>query len=146
MALVTLPNLHNCLSSNKDLRPKETKGKNQRITNQQVLKNPNKCNGSTVNGTRKETYLPLNYDDNIITKQMLNTKIMPNILKQHKLNHESHLVKSITGRWKTHKMRDFSLTQQSCKQKTKLCIHPKTHIENIKARITRAFQGCNVVG
>ena len=35
------------------------------------------------NGTHEEIYLPLNYDDNINMKQMLNTKNMPNPLKQY---------------------------------------------------------------
>ena len=51
--------------------------------NQQVLKTENKCNGSNENGTHEETYLPLNYDDNINTKRMLNTKNIPSIIKQH---------------------------------------------------------------
>ena len=35
------------------------------------------------NDSHDETYLPLNYDDNINMRQMLNTKIMPNIIKQY---------------------------------------------------------------
>ena len=64
---------------------------------------------------------------------------MSNIPKQHEFNHESHIAK-IHQRMKNTQNEEFSLTQQSCKQEIKLCIHLKTHIENIKARITMAFK------
>ena len=48
---------------------------------QQVLKTENKCNGSNENSTQSK-HLPLNYNHNINMKQMPNTKIIPNILKQ----------------------------------------------------------------
>ena len=49
------------------------------------------------NGTHEEIYSPLNYDDNINMKRNLNTKIMPNILKQYLVTNESQLANIIIG-------------------------------------------------
>ena len=50
--------------------------------------------GSRSNTTHAKESLPLHYNDNIKMKQILSTKIMPNIPKQHGFNHESDLAKN----------------------------------------------------
>ena len=51
--------------------------------NQQVLKTENKYNGSNKKQYTQSKHLPLNYEYNVNTKQMINTKFMSNILKQY---------------------------------------------------------------
>ena len=83
LALNTLPNFKLVCPQTRNKQLKETKAINQRITNRQVLKMENKCMAQMKNGTHKANMLTTIHDDNIDTTQMLNTKTMPNILKQH---------------------------------------------------------------
>ena len=83
LALINLPNFELVCPQTRNKQLKEIKAINQRITNRQVLKTENKCHGSNEKWYTQSKHLPLNYDDNINTTQMLNTKTMPNILKQH---------------------------------------------------------------
>ena len=82
-------------------RTKINKPKNQASTS--FEKRKTNVMAQMKNGTHKEIYLPLNYNDNINMRQMLNTKNMQNILKQYLGINESHLANIIIGRWKTHK-------------------------------------------
>ena len=101
----------------------EIKTINQRITNRQVLKTENKCNGSNEKRYTQSKHLPLNYDDNINTKQMLNTRV-----------HAKHSKTIQVLKWITPSTQSlvdekhtkvFSIIQQPCKQKIKLYTHPK---------------------
>jgi len=85
LALNNLPNLKHCLSSNKVKQLKEQNDDNPKITNQQVLKTE-QMYGSTQNLYKQSKYLPLNYNDSMKMKQLLNTKHMLKTLKQYNVH------------------------------------------------------------
>ena len=57
--------------------------------------------GSTENRYAQSKYLPLNYNDSIKTKQLLNTKHMSKTLKQYNVQKWITPITHIIGRWKT---------------------------------------------
>ena len=88
--LSTLPNLELLLVSNKSLKNLRKQEPFQKYQGQQVLRKENKCMVQ-IPKVQEKRCLPVYYKNTVIMKQVISTKYMSKILKQHKFEYESHL-------------------------------------------------------